>query len=93
VDRPIICDLTSKDVIHSFYIPVMRVKHDVIPGMSFPVWFQATQTGKFQVACAQLCGNNHYNMKADMTIYSAEEFESWYADRAGGDEDEEEEEE
>lgn len=93
VDRPIVIDLTSKDVIHSFAIPVLRVKQDVIPGMSIPIWFQATATGDYQVACAQLCGNNHYNMKADLTIYTAEEFEAWYADMAGGDEEEEEEDE
>ncbi len=92
VDRPIICDLTSKDVIHSFWIPVMRIKQDVIPGMKIPIWFQATQTGDYQVACAQLCGNNHYNMKGDLTVYSAAEFEAWYADMAGGDDEEEEEE-
>lgn len=92
VDRPIICELTSKDVIHSFFIPVLRVKHDVIPGSRFRLWFQATETGGFQVACAQLCGNNHYNMKADLNIYSKEEFEKWYAGMAGGGGEEEEEE-
>lgn len=94
VNRPVVCDLTSKDVIHSFSIPVLRVKQDVIPGMTIPIWFEATRTGDYQVACAQLCGNNHYTMKGDITIYTDDEFESWYADMAdSGDEEEEEEEE
>ena len=77
VDRPVICELSSKDVIHSFSIPVMRVKQDVIPGMRIPVWFEATTTGTYQVACAQLCGNNHYKMSAPMVIRTAEAFKTW----------------
>ena len=93
VNRPVIADLTSKDVIHSFFIPVMRVKQDVIPGMSIPVWFEATRTGHFQVACAQLCGNNHYTMKADLFVDTPEEFEEWLADMASDTGEEEEEDE
>lgn len=93
VDRPVIIDLTSKDVIHSFSIPVLRVKQDVIPGMKTPIWFEATQTGHFQVACAQLCGNNHYKMFADLRIQTEEEFAKWFEGKAssGGEEEEEEE--
>ncbi|MEE9294289.1 MAG: hypothetical protein V3W34_04895 [Phycisphaerae bacterium] len=93
VNRPIICDITSKDVIHSFFIPVMRLKQDAIPGMSIPIWFEATKTGEYQVACAQLCGNNHYTMKADLTVYEEKEFAEWYAYMAPGEGEEEEEEE
>ncbi len=77
VDRPIIADLSSKDVIHSFFLPVMRVKQDTIPGMRIPVWFEATMTGIFEIACAQLCGNNHYSMKALMYVQSEQEVEDW----------------
>ncbi len=77
VDRPVIVRLNSKDVIHSFKIPVMRVTQDVIPGMEIAVWFQANQTGKFQIGCAQLCGLGHYEMKADLVIESAEDFQKW----------------
>lgn len=73
VNRPVICDLTSKDVIHSFSVPVLRVKQDVIPGMRIPVWFEARKTGNYEVACAQLCGNNHYSMRALMVVHSTEE--------------------
>ncbi len=77
VGRPVITRLNSKDVIHSFKIPVMRVTQDVIPGVEIAVWFQATETGKFQIGCAQLCGLGHYEMKADLVIESAEDFQKW----------------
>ncbi len=83
VDRPVITRLNSKDVIHSFKIPVMRVTQDVIPGLEIAVWFQANQTGKFQIGCAQLCGLGHYEMKADLVIESAEDFQKWLDEEHG----------
>ena len=77
VNKPVIIKLTSKDVIHSFAIPEMRVKQDVIPGMEIPVWFQATQEGDFDVQCAQLCGISHYRMKGFFHSLSAEKYEEW----------------
>lgn len=82
VGRPVICEITSKDVIHSFFIPVMRVKQDAIPGMRIPVWFQAAKTGTFEVACAQLCGNNHYSMRALMYIQEPAAFEKWLVEKS-----------
>jgi len=80
VNEKIICDISSKDVIHSFFLPVMRVKQDAIPGMRIPVWFKAREgtEGTYEVACAQLCGNNHYNMKALMVVESRSAFDAWY---------------
>ena len=63
VHKPVIVRLSSKDVIHSFFLPVMRVKQDVIPGQVIPVWFEAVETGKFEIGCAQLCGLGHYRMR------------------------------
>ena len=83
VDRPVITRLNSKDVIHSFKIPVMRVTQDVIPGMEIALWFQANDTGKFQVGCAQLCGLGHYEMKADLVIESPEDFQGWLDEEHG----------
>ena len=77
IGHPAIIYLTSRDVIHSFSLPVMRVKQDVIPGMSIPTWFTPTKTGKFEIACAQLCGLGHYRMKGYLTIHTREEFEQW----------------
>jgi len=77
VDRPVIARLTAKDVIHSFKIPVMRITQDVVPGMEITIWFQAKETGRFQVGCAQLCGLGHYEMKANLVIESKEDFQKW----------------
>ncbi len=84
VGRPIICEISSKDVIHSFSLPVMRVKQDAVPGMRIPVWFEAKKTGEgvYEVACAQLCGNNHYSMRALMYIQQPTDFEKWLAEKS-----------
>jgi len=81
--RPVICHISSKDVIHSFAIPVLRVKQDAIPGMRIPVWFQTKEgaTGTFEVSCAQLCGNNHYKMKALMVVEPPAKFEAWLKEK------------
>ncbi len=77
VNKPALIYLTSKDVIHCFSVPVMRVKQDVIPGMRMPVWFTPIKTGKFDIACAQLCGIGHYRMKGYLTVDSKEDFDKW----------------
>jgi len=82
VGRPVICEISSKDVIHSFFLPVMRVKQDAIPGMRIPVWFQAAKEGTYEVACAQLCGNNHYSMRALMYIQQPAAFEKWLVEKS-----------
>ena len=82
IGHPAIIYLTSRDVIHSFSLPVMRVKQDVIPGMSIPTWFTPTKTGKSEIACAQLCGLGHYRMKGFLTIHTQEEFDKWLSEQA-----------
>lgn len=82
VNKPVIAHLTSKDVIHSFSIPVMRVKQDVLPGQDIPVWFTAKKTGHFEIACAQLCGLGHYRMRGFFNVQTAEEFNTWLASQA-----------
>lgn len=77
VNRPVIVRLSSKDVIHSFGIPVMRLKRDVIPGQAIPVWFEAAKTGHFEIACAQLCGLGHYRMRGFFTVETEEQFKTW----------------
>ena len=79
VDKPAIIYLTSKDVIHCFSIPIMRVKQDVIPGIRIPTWFTPIKTGKFEIACAQLCGLGHYRMKGFLTIETQSDFDAWLA--------------
>ncbi len=77
VHQPVIVHLSSKDVIHSFTIPVMRVKQDVIPGQVIRSWFEAKKTGDFEIACAQLCGLGHYRMRGFFTVETEAEFENW----------------
>ena len=80
VNKPVILDISARDVIHSFNIPVMRVKQDAIPGQVIPIWFQATQTGHFELGCAQLCGVGHTTMRGDVFIDTPEEFAKWQAE-------------
>jgi cytochrome c oxidase subunit 2 len=75
--KPILVSLSSKDVIHSFFLPVLRVKQDAIPGQQIQVWFQATDNGDFEIACAQLCGPSHYRMMGKLRIRAPEEFDAW----------------
>jgi len=82
--EPVIVELRSEDVIHSFFIPVLRVKQDAVPGMTIPIWFEATGTGDFEIACAELCGLGHYRMRASVTIHEAADFESWQASQTTG---------
>ena len=82
VGRPVHVLLHSRDVIHSFYVPEFRIYQDCVPGRTIGwVWFQATQTGDFQLACNQLCGTGHYNMKAPIHIMSEKDFQSWITPR------------
>lgn len=78
VDRAINATLTSEDAIHSFFVPAWRVKQDAVPGMRIQVWFQPTQTGQFEIACAELCGLGHYRMKGSVTVHSQEDFDQWH---------------
>lgn len=77
VNQPVIARLTSKDVIHNFFLPVMRVKQDAIPGHEVKVGFEAKKTGKFEIACAQLCGLGHYRMRGFFFIETPEDFAKW----------------
>jgi len=89
IGHPAVIYLSSRDVMHSFSLPVMRVKQDVIPGMSIPTWFTPTKTGKFEIACAQLCGLGHYRMKGYLTIHTQEEFDQWLKEQSSSAEQDE----
>jgi cytochrome c oxidase subunit II len=77
IGRPVVVQLTARDVIHSFGVPAMRVKQDAIPGMTIPVWFTPTLPGSFDIACSQLCGLGHYRMRGVITVESAGAFDAW----------------
>ncbi len=81
VDRPVSVKLRSEDVIHSFFLPFMRVKQDAVPGMTTRTWFEAAETGDFQIACAELCGLGHYRMAASVAVLQPDSFRTWYESR------------
>ncbi len=96
VGRKVLIHLSSKDVIHSLYLPQMRVKQDAIPGMVIPIWFEASKvtpeentlpgcaasSNCWEIACAQLCGITHYRMRGFYQIHDAAGYEKWLADNA-----------
>ncbi len=86
VGRPVIIHLSTKDVIHSLSLPLMRVKQDALPGMSIQTWFTPTKIINGEIVCAQLCGIGHYRMKAFYTVHSEKDFDDWLANQptAGG---------
>lgn len=75
--RPTLLRLTSKDVIHSFWVPEFRIKQDVVPGMVTPVWVQPDRPGVYELSCAQLCGFAHSLMRADVIVETPEDYEAW----------------
>jgi cytochrome c oxidase subunit II len=77
VNTPIHLQLASTDVIHSFYLPNFRVKTDAVPGQINQMWFQAKETGEFDIGCAQHCGTHHYKMKGKLVVLSEEDYRRW----------------
>jgi cytochrome c oxidase subunit II len=80
VNTPVLVQLASADVIHSFWLPNLRIKQDATPGMINKMWFSAKETGQVDIACTQHCGTNHYKMKAMLTVLSAEDYAKWIAE-------------
>jgi cytochrome c oxidase subunit 2 len=70
--------LKSSDVIHSFFLPQMRIKQDAVPGLTIPVWFDADTAGQYELVCAELCGWGHYKMRGNVTVHNTDaEFQEW----------------
>jgi cytochrome c oxidase subunit II len=81
VDRDVIMDLSSKDVIHNFDLPGMRMAQDAIPGQVIPIWFKPVKTGTFEVVCGQLCGLGHYAMKGTVVVDTPDDYQAWLKER------------
>ena len=81
VNRPAVMLLQAEDVIHSFFVPAWRIKQDAVPGLSIRVWFQPTEVGTFELACAELCGLGHYRMRAQVTVHTQEAYDQWLAEQ------------
>lgn len=74
--RPVQLTLTSKDVIHSFFIPAFRIKKDVVPGRYTNMWFEAKRPGRFNLFCAEFCGDSHSRMIGAVEVVKPDEFEA-----------------
>lgn len=84
VEKPIRINLKSQDVLHSFYIPAFRVKHDVVPGNEQGyVWFQPKELGTYDVFCAEYCGQQHAYMKTKLVVLPAAAFQAWLSKKGG----------
>lgn len=79
VGLPVKLIMTSKDVLHSFYVPSFRIKQDVIPGRYTMLWFQAEKLGEFHVFCTEYCGTDHSNMAFKIKVVPLEDYEAWLA--------------
>jgi cytochrome c oxidase subunit 2 len=77
VNKPIRLTLTASDVIHSFFIPNMRFKQDVVPGRELTAWFEGTKPGKYELPCAELCGFGHSGMKGWLFVHTPEDYKKW----------------
>lgn len=77
IGRPVKLLMTSQDVIHSFYVPAFRVKHDVIPGRYTTLWFEATKTGTYHLFCAEYCGTEHSGMVGQVIVMEPAEYQAW----------------
>jgi cytochrome c oxidase subunit 2 len=77
-------NMTSQDVLHSFYIPAFRMKQDVLPGRYTSFWFEPTKVGVYDLFCAEYCGTNHSIMIGKVHVMEPEDYEAWLAQKGSG---------
>jgi cytochrome c oxidase subunit 2 len=82
VNEPVQIKLLSQDVIHSFFVPEFRIKQDAVPGMPTAVWIVPTKVGDFNIACAELCGAQHYRMMGYVHVVTHDSLVSWQKSQA-----------
>ena len=78
--RPVKALLRSVDVLHNFYVPQIRSKMDLVPGIVSWFWFEPMVAGRYEILCAELCGVGHYNMRGHMVIAEEAEFQQWLSE-------------
>ena len=81
IDKTIRVVLASEDVIHSFFVPAFRIKHDVVPGALEAIWFKANKTGTFRLACTQFCGLQHATMAGEVVVMSGPDYARWLSEQ------------
>jgi cytochrome c oxidase subunit 2 len=75
--KPVVIRLRSEDVLHSFFLPHLRVKQDAVPGLVIPVWFQCDKVGEHELVCAELCGWGHYKMRGQLSAQRDDDFRKY----------------
>lgn len=85
--RPVKLVMQSRDVLHSFYVPDFRVKHDVIPNRYTTLWFEAIEPGESVIFCTEYCGTSHSDMLAKVIVHTDEDFQKWLKESGGRPED------
>ena len=75
--KPVVIRLKSEDVLHSFFLPHLRIKQDAVPGLVIPVWFQCDKVGQQELVCAELCGWGHYKMRGQLTAQRDADFKKY----------------
>ncbi|MEJ2695830.1 MAG: cytochrome c oxidase subunit II [Candidatus Sulfobium sp.] len=78
VGKPVKLEMTSEDVIHSFFVPAFRVKEDCVPGMTTHLWFIADEVGTYDIFCTEYCGVGHSHMRSKLIAMKDSDFEEWY---------------
>jgi cytochrome c oxidase subunit 2 len=81
VNKVVRVTLKAKDVIHSFFLPNLRLKQDAVPGREIEAWFEATKPGRYEIPCAELCGFGHSGMKGWLTVHPPDEYQKWVKQR------------
>ncbi len=74
--------LKSKDVLHNFFVPELRIKLDTVPGLVGKLEFKPDKEGKYEIVCSELCGLGHYKMRSFLHVVSQEEYDAWIAEQA-----------
>ncbi len=80
VGKPVLIELRAADVTHAIFLPEFRLKQDAVPGKPMPVWFMPSKVGEYEIACAELCGNNHTTMRAWLKVVTQDEWENGVKD-------------
>ncbi len=77
INKVVRLTLKSEDVIHSFFVPNLRLKQDTLPGREIPAWFEAIKAGTYEIPCAELCGFGHSGMKGKLIVHTPADYAEW----------------